>query len=121
MSKGTSKQSPTAATKRGGERLAKAAEALKRGGLPEDLIERMTADSGAPFEHAETFATMRDKAPADWARVKAAFKAIGVTIGDLERAMGAGESGDAKQGRPVEWDDPESWPEPVDGTELLDG
>ena len=121
MSKALSKQPTPAEAKREGEMLAKAAEALKRAGLPEDLIERTTADSGAPFEHAETFATMRDKAPADWARVKAAFKVVGVTIGDLERAMGVGESGDGKQGRPVEWDDPEPWPEPVDGAELLDG
>ena len=28
--------------------------------------------------------------------------------------------GNGKQGRPVEWNDPEPWPEPVDGAELLD-
>ena len=119
MSKAPSKQPTPAEAKREGEMLAKAAEALKRGGLPEDLIERTKADPGAPFEHAETFATMRIKAPADWARMKAALKADGVTIGDLERAMGAGEGGDGKPGRPVEWDDPVPWPEPVDGAALL--
>ena len=64
-----------------------ALDALKRHDLP-DLETLIKTDPGAPFEHAEAFATMRDKAPADWARVKAALKDRGVTIGDLERAMG---------------------------------
>ena len=103
------------------EREAAAVEALKRAGLPTDMIERTKADPGAPFEHAEALAGMRSKVPADWARVKAALRTGGVTLGDLERAMGAGENGDGKQGRPVEWQDPEPWPEPVDGAALLSG
>ena len=119
MSKAPSKQSTPAEAKREGEMLAKVAEALKRADLPSDLLERTKADPGTPFEHAETFAKMRDKSPADWARVKTALKAAGVTIGDLERVMGAGDGGDGRQGRPVEWNDPEPWPEPVDGAALL--
>lgn len=43
---------------------------------------------------------MRREASADWARVKAALKAAGVTLADLERTMGPGDAnGDGKQGR----------------------
>ena len=99
------------------DREAKARAALERFEIPADLIERIKADPGAPFEHAAKLATMRREAPADWARVKAA----GVTLADLERAMGAGDAnGDGKPGRPVEFEDPEPWPEPVDGAALLD-
>ena len=104
------------------DREAVAGEALDRAGLPKDLIERIKSDPGAPFEYAAALATMRREALADWARVKAALKAAGVTLADLERAMGAGDAnGDGKQGRPVEWHDPEPWPEPVDGVALLSG
>ena len=120
MTKPASKQPTPAEAKREGEMLAKVAEALKRGGLPEDLITRTGADPGAPFAHAETFATMRIKAPADWARMKVALKAAGVTIGDLEQAMGSGPDGDGKPGRPIEWNDPEPWPDAVDGAAVLD-
>ncbi len=105
------------------DREAAAVEALKRADLPTDLIERIKADPGAPFEHAEALAGMRSKTPADWARVRPALKNAGVTLGDIERAMdNAGDAnGDGKQGRPVEWQDPEPWPEPVDGAALLSG
>ena len=102
------------------DREAAAVEALKRAGL-DGLLERTKADPGAPFEHAEALAGMRSKTPADWARVKALLKKAGVTLADLERAMGAGDAnGDGKPGRPVEFEDPEPWPEPVDGPTLLD-
>ena len=103
------------------DREAKGRTALERAGLP-DLIEGTKADPGAPFEHAAELAKMRREAPDDWARVKDALKKEAkVSIGDLERAMGTGEGGDGKQGRPVEWNDPEPWPEPVDGAALLSG
>ena len=103
------------------DREAAAVEALERADLPADLIERIKADPGAPFEYAAKLATMRREAPADWARVKAALKAAGVAIGDLERAMGAGDAnGDGKPGKPVAPKDPEPWSEPVDGAALLD-
>ena len=85
------------------EREAAAVEALKRADLPEDLFERIKADPGVPFEYAAKLATRRREAPADWARVKAVLKKAGVTLADLERAMGANDAnGDGKQGRPVE-------------------
>ena len=44
----------------------------------------------------------------------------GFPVGDFDRLTApAGESGDGKQGRPVKWDEPEPWPEPVNGAELL--
>ena len=95
MSKAPSMQPTPAEAKREGEMLAKVAEALRRADLPGDLLERTKADPGAPFEHAAAFARMRDETPADWARMKAALRAAGVTIGDLERAMGSG--GDRRQ------------------------
>ncbi len=85
------------------DREAKARTALERANLPADLIESTKADPGAPFEHAEALAGMRAMAPADWARVKAVLRTAGVTIGDLERAMGTGEGGDGKPGRPLEF------------------
>ncbi len=100
-------------------REAKLRTALKRAGIDEDLFDSIEADPGAPFEHAAAFAKMRREDPADWARVKPALKAAGVPIGELERAMGTGEGGDGKQGRPVEWNDPEPWTEAVDGATLL--
>ena len=68
--------------------------------VPDDLLDLIKTDPGAPFEHAAALAKMRAKLPPDWARVKAALKGAKVSIGDLERAMGTGEGGDGKPGRP---------------------
>ena len=104
------------------DREAKVRTAMERHGLPDDFLDRIKTDPGAPFEHAAELAKMRREAPPDWARVKDALKKEAkVSIGDLERAMGTGEGGAGKQGRPVEWnDDPEPWTEAVDGAALLD-
>ena len=102
------------------DREAKLRTALKRADIDEDLFDHINADPGAPFEHAAALAKMRRETAPDWARVKAALKEAKVSIGDLERAMGTGEGGDGKQGRPVEWNDPEPWTEAVDGAALLD-
>ena len=103
------------------DREAKVRTAMERHGLPDDFLDRIKTDPGAPFEHAAELAKMCREAPPDWARVKDALKKEAkVSIGDLERAMGTGEGGDGKQGRPVEWNDPEPWPKAVDGAELLD-
>ena len=102
------------------DREAAAVETLKRAGL-DGLLDRTKADPGAPFEHAEALAGMRSKTPADWARVKELLKKAGVTLADLERAMGAGDAnGDGKPGRPVEFEDSEPWDVPVEGAALLD-
>ena len=59
------------ATKLEGERLKAVTEALKRGGLPEDLIMRTKAVPGEPFNHREAFANLQD---ADRVTLRAAFK-----------------------------------------------
>ena len=104
------------------DREAKLRTALKRADIDEDLFDHINADPGAPFEHAAAFAKMRRETAPDWARVKAALKGAKVSIGDLEREMDANDrGGNGKQGRPVEWNDPEPWPEAVDGAALLSG
>ena len=54
--------------------------------------------------------------------MRKAFKDFaGFPVGDFDRLTApAGESGDGRQGRPIEWNDPEPWPEAVNGAELLD-
>jgi hypothetical protein len=57
----------------------------------------------------------------------ATAKALGVNLGFLRSAvkakraeLGLNAKDDGKQGRAVAYDDPEPWPEPVDGAQLLD-
>ena len=103
-------------------------EAESRAKLPGDVVALLDAaqtDPGAPFEPAAVamLSKLRAEDPANWQRARSMLKAIdGVMIGDLDRmtAPAGGESGDGKQGRPIEWDDPEPWPEPVDGAAVLD-
>ena len=102
-------------------------EAEVRAKLPDDVVTLLDAaqtDPGAPFEPSAVamLRKLRAEDPANWQRARAMLKAIdGVTIGDLDRMTApAGENGDRGQGRPVTWDDPEEWPEPVNGAELLD-
>ena len=106
-------------TKAEGELRAAAVDALKRNGLPEDLIERTKTLPGTPFNHREAFAKLPD---ADRANLRKAFKDFaGFPVGDFDRLTAAGDAGgEGKQGRRIEWDDPEPWPEPVDGAGLLD-
>ena len=101
----------------GGLRRA-AVDALKRNGLPEDLIERTKTLPGSPFEHGAAFADLPDP---DRANLRKAFKDFaGFPVRDFDSlTAAAGEGGDGRQGRPVEWDDPEPWPESVDGAALL--
>ena len=102
-----------------GELRKAAVDALKRAGLPEDLIERTKTLPGTPFEHAAAFAKLPD---ADRANLRKAFKDFAdFPAGHFDKlTAAAGEGGDGRQGRPVEWDDPEPWLEPVDGAALLD-
>ena len=103
-------------------------EAKIRDKLPDDVVVLVDAamfDPGAPFEPAAValLSKLRADDPAAWSRARAMLKAIdGVTIVDLDRmtAPARGE-GDGKQGRPVVWEDPEPWPDPVDGAGLLTG
>ncbi|MCY4286826.1 MAG: DUF3631 domain-containing protein [Thiotrichales bacterium] len=107
------------ATKAEGELRKAAVEALKRNGLPEDLIERTKTLPGSPFEHQTALARLPD---ADRANLRKAFKDFaGLPIADFDKLTRAssGESSDRGQGRPIEWDDPEPWPDPVVGAALL--
>ena len=103
-----------------------AREAL-RAKLPDEVLALLDAakdDPGAPFEPGAVavLLKLRTEDPANWQRARAMLKAIdAVRIGDLERIVAPiGESGDGRQGRAVEWDDPEPWPEAVSGAAVLD-
>ena len=101
-----------------------AREAL-RAKLPDNVLALLDAakdDPGAPFELAAVamLSKLRTNDAANWQRVRSVLKAIGdVVIGDLDRATAPAGGGDGKQGQPIEWDDPEPWPETVDGAALL--
>ena len=102
-------------------------EAEIRAKLPDDCTKRLDAaqtDPGAPFEPTAVamLRRLRTEDSATWQRMRAMLKATdGVTIGDLDKVTApTGENGNGRQGRPVEWDDPEPSPEPVDRAELLD-
>ena len=101
-----------------GELRRAAVDALKRNGLPEDLIERTRTLPGTLYEHA---AALPGLPGGDRATLRKAFKDFaGFLVGEFDRLTAtAGESGDGRQGRPVEWNDPDPWPEPVDGAALL--
>ena len=74
-------------------KLRKAAvEALKRNGLPEDLIERTKTLPGSPFEHAAVFAKLPD---GDRANLRKAFKDLaGFSIGDFNKLTGKANEGE---------------------------
>ena len=102
-----------------GELRRATAEALKRNGLPDDLIERTRTLPGTLYEHA---AALPGLPGGDRANLRKAFKDFaGFPVRDFNRLTGAGsgENGDGKQGRPVDWDDPVPWPEPVNGAAVL--
>ena len=107
------------ATKAEGELRRAAVDALKRAGLPENLIERTKTLPGTPFNHRDAFATLPD---ADRANLRKALKDFACfPVGDFDRLTApTDDRGDGKQGRALVWDDPEPWPEPVDGAALLD-
>ena len=89
---------------------------------------RARADAGFPFEPNAIAALnqlAKRRAP-DFERLRTQLKAeTKVRFAALEAAMKAeaaiGDSGDdGKQGRPIEFPEPEPWPTPVDGAALLD-
>ena len=89
------------------------------------VVEAARADPGAIYEapHLETGkAAWND--PARKARLRAALgKVKDVRLADVDKAYDEATDRDADQagaqGRPVEYDDPEPWPDPVDGAEVL--
>ena len=112
------------ATQSGGAKVAR--EGAIRGKLPADIlaiVEATATDPGAPFE-PDALARLREVRAADpaaWARFREAMKGA-VPLAELDRLTApAGGEGDGKQGRPVEWDDPEPCADEVDGAELISG
>ena len=101
--------------------LRKAAvQALKNVGMPNDTIERTKEVHGTLLKHREALAKLSD---ADRLTLRQAFKELaGFPVTEFDKLTGAGtgEGGDGKPGRPLEFKDPEPWPEPVDGATLLD-
>ena len=89
-------------TKAEGELRKAAVDALKRAGLPEDLIEQTKTLPGTPYEHAAAFANLP---AADRANLRKAFKDFaGFPVGDFDRlTAAASENGNGRQGRSVEW------------------
>ena len=101
-------------------------EAEIRDKLPDDVVALADAaklDPGAPFEPDALALLTRLRAdhPAAWSRALAMLKPIdGVRIGDLDAMTApAGGDGDGKQGREMEWPDPDPCADPVDGAPML--
>lgn len=85
------------ATKAESELRKAAVAALRRVGLPEDLIERTKTLPGVPFEHREAFANLSD---ADRVTLRKAFKDFAsFPVGDFDKLTGAG---DGENGRPTQ-------------------
>ena len=77
------------ATKAEGELQKAAVDALKRNGLPEDLIEQTKTVPGTPFGYQEAFAKLPD---ADRANLRKAFKDFaGFLNGEFDKLTGAGD------------------------------
>jgi hypothetical protein len=98
----------------------------------EALLKAAEATPGAVFEKdvLEALAALaRDKLPV-WMNLRARLKteARDVLITELDKHLklnragggGDGADGDGLPGRPITFDEPEPWPDPVDGSELLD-
>ena len=68
-------------------------------------------------------AARKRERPDLWVNLRARIKreCKGVSVHELDKAMDRLTGGGASlQGQPIEWQDPEPWPEPVDGAALLD-
>ena len=84
------------AAKAKGELRRAAGAALKRAGLPKDLIERTKTLPGAPFEHREAFTKLLDT---DRLTLRKAFKDFAdFPHGEFDKLTGAG---DGENGRPT--------------------
>ena len=102
-------------------------EAKMLGALPpkcRELVDKAVLDTGAPFEPSAVamLKKLRGDDLAAWQRTRALLgeKAkVSVTALDAATAPAGDANGDGKPGRPIEFEDPEPWPEPVDGAALL--
>ena len=89
-----------------------------------ELVDKAGLDAGAPFEPSAVamLKKLRGDDLAAWQRMRALLgeKAkVSVTALDAATAPAGDANGDGKQGRPVEFEDPEPWTEAVDGAALL--
>ena len=103
-----------------------AREGTVRSKLPPEIRELLDAaqtDIGAPLEPhaAEILRKARSEDLATYERFRAEYRRCGGRISALDQATAPtdGEHGDGGQGRPIEWNDPDPWPVPVDGAALL--
>ena len=81
-------------------------------------------DLGAPFEPdiLEKITALKRDQPADWQRLRAKLKGVGILVGplDLEIAKASPGSSANRQGEPILFEETEPWDDPVDGAALLD-
>ena len=90
----------------------------------QELVNNAVLDTGKPFEPSAVamLKKLRGDDLAAWQRTRALLgeKAkVSVTALDAATAPAGDANGDGKPGRPIEFEDPEPWPEPVDGAALL--
>ena len=102
-----------------------AADGDADGDWREALVEAAEADPGAPFgsDALGRIVALRRDDRAAWETLRAKLKdETKVRVGELDKALDRADR-DADQagaqGRPVEYDDPDPWPDPVDGAEVL--
>ena len=88
-----------------------------------ELVDATQTDIGAPLEPhaAEILRKARSSEDlATYERFRVEYKRLGGRTSALDHATAPTNRDDGKQGRPIEWNDPEPWPMPVDGAALLD-
>lgn len=85
-----------------------------------NAIEQAARDPGAPFVQPilGAWKRLRDTNLAEYQRCRAAAKANGVPLSELERVLR--DKAAATQAAPLVDPDPDPWPEAVDGATLLD-
>ena len=96
------------------------------GGIIEAAITKLAEDAGAVFEPdvLAVLTAVRRNNPADWQRYRKRIKdAAGGIVSELDRltrVSGNDEDETPAKGRKVDLYEPEPWPDPVDGAEVLD-
>ena len=88
-----------------------------------EAVAATTADSSVAESDDEAIAGLAALPELEYEQVrKAEAKRLGIrtaVLDKLVRQERSGNEGDHLQGRPIEWNEPEPWPEPADGEALL--